>query len=446
MRAERGADMKRKIDAKLQSWKSRTGRKPLMLFGARQTGKTTSVLEFGAKNYESVVHVDFYRQPFAKAAFGTDLRPASVVANLEALLDRDIAPGKTLLFLDEIQACDEAITALKFFCTDMPSLDVIAAGSLLGVHVAREGSFPVGYVDMLTMHPMDFEEFAWAHGKERAFHIFRQSFESFSECAVHEQMEDLYRDYLLVGGMPEAVKRSISGVDLSEVREVQRDISVAYVADMAKYATTADSAKIVACWDSIPSQLAKESGSTKFAWKLVASGAKAERYGTAVAWLVAAGLVNKCTQIESGLLPLKSFENPASFKLYMADTGLLSCAYDATAVDFLQKDHRTARFRGGMAENYVMQQLVSNGAPPCSGGLQSAQGVEFVIPIEGSAIPVEVKSGTRVKAVSANRFAEKYDSRYVIHLTAKNFGATEKVRSIPLYAACLLGEAAATES
>lgn len=433
------AEMKRKVDSKLIAWKNQA-HKPLVVFGARQTGKTTSVLEFGRLHFENVVHIDFYRQPSAKNAFQSDLSPAAVIASLEAMLDVDIVPGKTLLFLDEIQACDEALTSLKFFCTDAPEYDVIAAGSLLGVHVAREGSYPVGYVDMLLMTPMDFEEFSWAMGKERAFNLVRASFEGFKLCAVHDQMMALYRSYLLVGGMPEVVAAHVAGAKLGALRDKQDEISVAYVADMTKYATAADTVKIVACWESLPEQLAKESGSTKFMWRYVASGAKAERYQSAVDWLAAAGLVNRCKQVSEGIAPLRSFENASSFKLYALDTGLLTSWYRAEPTDFEGKDHRSAKFRGGVAENYVMQQLASAQAAAYYWGAQSTYEVEFVVRIGEDVVPIEVKSGKRVRSTSAKRFAEKYGCPYIVHLSAKNFGVTDNTRSIPLYAAVLLAE------
>ena len=432
--------MKRKIEAKLQDWKEAGALKPLVLFGARQTGKTTSVLDFGHKNYESVAHVDFVRQPILKSAFEGSVQPQEIIANLEALTRRDISPGHVLLFLDEIQECDRALTSLKYFHQDLPTLDVIAAGSLLGVHVARNGSFPVGSVYMQTLHPMDFEEFCWALEEHRAFNLVRDSMSELAPCAVHERMLELYRHYLLVGGMPEAVISHAEGASLAQVRKVQSDIRTAYVADMTKYATGSNSVKIVASWESMPAQLAKESGSTKFMWKQVASGANAQRYGTAVDWLVAAGLVEQCTQVSTGATPLKSFENPESFKLYVGDTGLLSCAYDALPQDFDGTDHRSARFRGGMAENFVMQQLVATGIQPYYWGQQSTYEVEFVASLNGAVTPIEVKSGRRVKSTSAARFAEKYACPRIVRLSTKNFGSDGSVLSLPLYAAGLIAE------
>lgn len=431
--------MERKITQRLKQWKLRSDRKPLMLFGARQTGKTTSVLDFGKGEYERVVHVDFLKQPQMKTAFQGSLEPEIIVAAIEALGRCEIDPGSTLLFLDEVQECDAAITALKYFCSDLPRLDVVAAGSLLGVHVAREGSFPVGYVDTLTMRPMDFEEFCWAIDERKAFDLVKLSHKAMTACPVHDRMMELYRSYLLVGGMPEAVLKYAESKSFDIVRGVQNDIATLYVADMAKYASALDATKIVASWNSIPSQLAKESGSTKFIWRNIASGAKSERYATAVDWLVASGVVNKCTQITDGKAPLKSFEVESSFKLYLADTGLLASAYDARLDDFSDTGSKTARFRGGMVENYVMQQLVASGFKPYYWGMQSTQEVEFVVRLDEGVVPVEVKSGLRVRSTSAVRFAEKYGCPYVVRVTAKNFGETESVKNIPLYAACLIG-------
>lgn len=331
---------------------------------------------------------------------------------------------------------------LKYFCTDAPEYDVIAAGSLLGVHVAAEGSFPVGYVNMLTMHPMDFEEFCWALDEERPFDLARLCYRTNSPCPVHDRLTQLYRTYLLVGGMPEPVKSYAETRDMARMAKQQSDIRTAYVAAMAKYATSTDATKIIACWDSLPTQLAKESGSTKFMWKYVASGAKAERYGTAVDWLAASGIVSKCTQVSEGVSPLKSFENPNSFKIYVADTGLLANAYDASPSDFEGKGNRTARFRGGMAENYVMQQLVSTSAKPYYWGTQNVHEVEFVLKFPDGVAPVEVKSGKRVSSPSAKKFAEKYNCPRVIRVTEKNYGMNEGVKSVALYAALLIGEEA----
>lgn len=432
--------MKRKITDKLFAWKTTQEKKPLVIAGPRQTGKTYSIERFAQDNYQNYVLIDFYKQSQVKAAFQGSLEPGKVIAALEALLGCDITPGNTLIILDEIQECDEAITSLKFFCTDAPEYDIIAAGSLLGVHVARSGSFPVGYVDMLAMHPMDFEEFCWAAKEDRALKLVRESFDTFSECAIHDHMMALYKDYLMVGGMPEAVSAFLTTNKLSAARGVHSALSTAYIADMAKYATPVDVPKIIACWESIPAQLAKETESRKFQWKLVSNNARSERYSGALEWLVAAALVNQCTQVSSGVAPLKTFENKNAFKLYVGDTGLLANSYNAIPSDLDTKDQRSARFRGALAENYVMQQLVAAGLKPYYWGVQSRHEVEFVLRLSEGVVPIEVKSGERVKSASANAFAEKYDCPYVLRVTGKNFGKTDNVCNLPLYATYLIPE------
>lgn len=430
--------MRRKITEKFEEWRAAPHKKPLAVFGARQVGKSTSILEFGHRHYANVVEINFYEQPFLQQAFAASLKPQDVVAALEALLDRDIPAADTLLFFDEIQECDAALTSLKFFCTEAPEYDVVAAGSLLGVHVAGKGSFPVGYVQTLEMHPMDFEEFCWATEKTRAFDLVKRCFADSSPCPVHETMLLAYRDYLLVGGMPEAVSAHAAKQRLGAVRTVQKDILNGYTIDIAKYANEVDSAKILAAWDSMPAQLAKESGSTKFTWKTIASGANADKFGTALDWLTAAGLVSKCHQVAEGVSPLASFVVPDSFKAYVADTGLLSCEYDALPSDFNGTDHRSARFRGGITENYVMQQLTAAGFQPYYWGQQSTYEVEFVVRLEEGVVPIEVKSGRRIKSTSAKRFAEKYGCPFIVHISEKNFGRTDSVCSIPFYATILL--------
>lgn len=432
--------MRRKITDKLIAWKNNQDKKPLVVMGPRQTGKTYSIEQFAKTNYKDYVLIDFYKQSQMKAAFQGSLEPQKIVSALEVLLNHEIIPEKTLLIFDEIQECDEAITSLKFFCTDAPEYSIVSAGSLLGVHVSRSGSFPVGYVDMLSMHPMDFEEYCWALGEERALSLVRDSFNTFSECLVHDHMMQLYKSYLMVGGMPEAVSKYVESRKLSEAREVHSAISTAYIADMAKYAAAIDVPKIIACWDSVSVQLAKETETKKFQWKLVSGGARADRYSGALEWLIAAGLVNQCTQITDGTAPLKAFENKNFFKLYMGDTGLLSNAYGAVPSDLDAKDQRSGRFRGALAENYVMQQLVAAECKPYYWGVQSKHEVEFVLRLSDGVVPIEVKSGERVKSTSANVFAAKYNCPYVLRVTGKNFGKTGNIRNIPLYAAYLIAE------
>ena len=434
-----GLLVERAIDKTLREWASKAGRKPLALFGARQTGKTTSLLQLGETQFSSVVHADFIRQPSLRRAFEGSLEPTRIIRTLEAMLNVSITPGQALLILDEIQECDEAITSLKYFCTDMPHLHVATAGSLLGIHVARVGtSFPVGHVDMLTMHPMSFQEFCIAQGKRMSLSLIEDCARDLLPCPLHQEMIELYKTYLLVGGMPEAVRLHAEGASMQDVRIKQRDILTAYVADMTKYASAVDSAKILATWESVPQQLAKDGGSTKFVWRNIQSGARADRYKTALDWLVASGLVSICTRVTDGESPLKSFEDRSSFKLYLADTGLLSCAYDATASDLETSGNRTARFRGGLAENYVMQQLVSSSLTPYYWGVNSVNEVDFVTRLNCGIVPIEVKSGTNIKSKSLRKFMSEYACSKAIVLSANDFSRSGIVENIPLYAAHLI--------
>ena len=367
-------------------------------------------MQLGETQFSSVVHADFIRQPSLRRAFEGSLEPTRIIRTLEAMLNVSITPGQALLILDEIQECDEAITSLKYFCTDMPHLHVATAGSLLGIHVARVGtSFPVGHVDMLTMHPMSFQEFCIAQGKRMSLSLIEDCARDLLPCPLHQEMIELYKTYLLVGGMPEA-----------------------------KYASAVDSAKILATWESVPQQLAKDGGSTKFVWRNIQSGARADRYKTALDWLVASGLVSICTRATDGESPLKSFEDRSSFKLYLADTGLLSCAYDATASDLETSGNRTARFHGGLAENYVMQQLVSSSLTPYYWGVNSVNEVDFVTRLNCGIVPIEVKSGTNIKSKSLRKFMSEYACSKAIVLSANDFSRSGIVENIPLYAAHLI--------
>ena len=433
--------MERKITAALKAWKASSQRKPLVIFGARQTGKTTSVLAFGEASFAHCVHIDFIRHPEYLSAFSGGLSPDRIVSALSALTRREISPENTLLFFDEIQECPEALSSLKYFATDAPEYRVCAAGSLLGVRIARDRqSFPVGYVETLEMHPMDFEEFCWAMDEARVFAFVREAVIGLTPCLMHERMMNLYRDYLLVGGMPEAVLKWRETGSLPAVRKVQGDIRTGYVADIAKHAGNADAVKITACWESIPAQLAKESGSTKFVWKDVDARAKGATYRSAVDWLAAAGTIDLVTRVECMETPLKSFEDAASFKVYLADTGLLSCAYDATPADLEGKGPRTARFRGGVAENYVAQQLAAARLQHWYWGMQSRAEVEFVVRLGDFAVPIDAKSGTNTGAQSLRGAMEKYGLPVGVQVSGKNVGFSNGVVNVPLYAAGLIAE------
>ena len=429
--------MKRLFENELKRWKARPNKKPLVIYGARQVGKTTTVRDFARENYDNVVEINFVERPDLMIAFEGSLEPETLFANIQALTKNAVTQG-TCLFLDEVQECENAISALKFLNNNKAGVDVIAAGSTLGVHIARSASFPVGNVTLKRMGPMNFEEFCLATSMDSAFELVKTSFATLDFCAAHELMLQTWRKFLLVGGMPEAVKAFAKAGDVNSVQSIQDDINTAYMADMAKYIQNLDTTKVIDCWKSVPSQLAKENESTKFAWKNVGSGASKRSHGSAVDWLVNAGMVNRLNMVTCGASPLASFENRDAFKIYMSDTGLLSRMYRAKMSDFEASDNRTARFRGGIVENFVMQEFVASGVHPFYWGVKSKHEVDFVVSAKDEIVPIEVKSSAHTKATSATYFAEKYGCTSILKLSTKNFGESEGVKSIPIYAAGLI--------
>lgn len=433
--------MRRKIEQALTRWrKKETGaRKPLIVNGARQVGKTYSILHFGESEFRDVVHLDFTEQPALKAIFDDDIQPHRIVSLLEASTQRRIDPEGTLVFLDEIQACPRALTSLKYFYERAPQYHVVAAGSLLGVSLGRKSeSFPVGKVEELHMYPMDFEEFLWALGNEGMAALVRESFRDNERFALHQVALDIYDQYLLVGGMPEVVSAHAAGASLSEAREIQNTLLSGYVADMTRYATAGESAHILSVWRAIPSQLAKENH--KFQYSTIGSSARAHQYEYAIEWLSKAGLVNYCFRVNEGVHPLKAHIEHDFFKLYLLDTGLLANLQGVGSNDLLPSVGIDVRFIGGLTETYVMQQLVANGVTPFYWGTSSKAEVDFIVQAEdGAVIPIEVKSGDNVTARSLMSYRKKYNPPYLVRISRKNFGFENGIRSVPLYAAfCLI--------
>lgn len=440
-------NMRRAISHKLQAWSESSHRKPLVIFGARQVGKTYAIKQLASDRYDSLAYIDFSRDAQAAALFNASLAPTELVPKLEVFLHTSINPDRTLIVFDEVQLCERALTSLKYFCDDAPQYHVVAAGSLLGVALKRERySFPVGKVDLLQLHPLSFEEFLWAHGETRLADAIRDAYENASDqaFALHDRAMQLVHEYELIGGMPEIVSAYVAndapGIDaLESARNKQREINIAYLADMAKYATPTETPRIMAVWNSIPQQLAKENH--KFQYKLIKSGGRAAVYENAIAWLDAAGIIMRCTQVTEATAPLKTFENRSSFKVYTADVGLLASQYEATPQDLGPATDKAAGFRGGITENYVLQQLVASDSSVYYWGTTSKAEVEFIARAkQGDVIPIEVKSGRNVTARSLESFRERYHPPYLVRVSARNFGVGNGIRSIPLYAAWLLGE------
>ena len=431
--------MRRDIMSALEAWNEAPTRKPLLLYGARQTGKSYLLGQFGSENFARAASFDLERQASARAAFEGDLDAAAIIGRLSQVAGWRIDPSCDLIVLDEVQASNRALASLKYLAEGLPSAHIAAAGSLLGVAVNRDGfSAPVGKVQVATMLPMTFPEFLHATGNELVAEGIRASFETGAAYALHERALELFGTYLLVGGMPEAVAAYIAG-GFDAARDVQANIHDLYIADMAKYATPFETARIREAWASIPSQLAKENH--KFQYKAVRSGGRASRYEAALDWLETAGLVIRCMQITSGQPPLALQENRAAFKVYQADTGLLAYSMGlGPALLFDEQARRNANL-GAITENYVAQALVAAGFKPRYWVSQGRAEIDFVVEdSQGQAVPIEVKSSDNVRSRSLAVYCDKYGPACAIRLSTRNFGYDGKVRSVPLYAAfCLEG-------
>ena len=432
--------MERKIVKYLLAWKNNPKKQPLLLQGARQVGKTYILLSFGKEHYKNVVHFSLEESADIRAVFERDLNPERIVKELAAKSGQSIMPGDTLIIFDEIQACEQALTSLKYFSEKAPQYHIAAAGSLLGVAVKRKNfSFPVGKVDMRNLYPMDFEEFLWALGQEKLYDLIYESYEGFTPLSLHDTAMDLYKTYLVVGGMPRAVSEYVSMRDFDFVVAVQRTLNDSYIADMAKYATPVETTRNMAVWDSIPAQLAKENH--KFQYKVIKSGARSKDYEAAMDWLTAAGMINKCVNVTEGKLPLKAYEQQDIFKVYMVDTGLLCSKLDIAANVVLHTPHSFDGFKGALAENYIMQALVVNGIKPYYWSSPGKAEVDFVFQDrQSNIIPLEAKSADNVRSKSLRNFRDIYNPVYSIRASAKNFGFENGIKSIPLYAlGCMKG-------
>ena len=427
--------MKRKISDSLLDWKNSSGRKPLIINGARQVGKTYIVELFGKDNYENILYLNMEIETTLCEFLETELSPKKIIQFLEATKLTEIIPEKTLIFFDEIQACERALTSLKYFCELTPEYHVIAAGSLLGVAVNRKKySFPVGKVDEMNMYPLDFEEFLWALNMEKLVEEIKSHYAKDDAMpeALHKVALELYQKYFIIGGMPAAVVTYIETNSFLKIQPIQNNILNEYIADMAKYADPATSIKIRACYNSIPAQLAKEN--TKFQYKIVQRGGTATIFGESIEWLILAGIVLKCKRLEHGYIPVNAYVDLINFKLYMGDIGLLTLLSKIPLQTILSPIETDNTFLGSMTENYVAQVLTSKGYNLLYWQSEGKAEIDFVLQIDDTVIPVEVKKGRRNRSKSLGIFVEKYKSPYSIRITKKNFGFENGIKSVPLYA------------
>jgi predicted AAA+ superfamily ATPase len=427
--------MRRKILDSLVEWKNSDERKPLILNGARQVGKTYILEQFGIQHFENTVYLNMEIEGAVRDFLEKELSPRKIIQFLEAVKNREITPGKTLIIFDEIQSCERALTALKYFCEQTPAYHVAAAGSLLGVAINREKySFPVGKVNEFYMYPLDFEEFLLALGYEKLAEEIKNHYANNTAMpdALHNVALELYQKYFIIGGMPAAVQSFIKTDSFLKVQIIQNDILNEYIADMAKYADKATSIKIRACYDSIPAQLAKENA--KFQYKVVQRGGTATLFGEAIEWLNQANITLKCQRLEHGLIPINAYMDLINFKLYMGDVGILTLRSEIPLQTILSTIETDNTLLGAMTENYVAQCFKAKKYRLAYWQSEGKAEIDFVLQIDGKVVPVEVKKGRRNRSKSLGVFMEKYKSEYAIRISKKNFGFDNHIKSVPLYA------------
>ncbi len=428
--------MYRKITAFLENWKISEHRKPLILQGARQVGKTYSVLEFGRLHYENVAYFNFETNPKLNETFDENISPDYLIPILSHIAGQTIVREKTLIVFDEVQLCERALTSLKYFCEEAPEYHIIASGSLLGVAVNRaKFSFPVGKVDMKTLYPMDMEEFLIAMGESALAAQIRNCFETDTPMpsALHDMAMQLYRQYLVVGGMPECVLQFAQTKDYILVRHTQDTILASYLNDMSKYNSLNEIKKTRLAYDNITVQLSKKN--TRFQYKLIKKGGRASEFENAIEWLCLSGIVSQVYRVEQVQKPLENYRDIDAFKIYVSDLGLLCAKKDLAAADILYMTEDLNDFKGGMTENYVHVQLTMNGYHTYYWESPRGAEIDFIIQREGKLIPLEVKAADNTKAKSLKVYMDMYKPDYAIKLSAKNFAFEDRKKMVPLYAA-----------
>lgn len=429
--------MYRDVIEDLIRWKNKVNRKPLLLTGVRQCGKTYIVEKFAREHFKSYVYVNFESSEHIPDIFEYDFDVKRILKELERHYKTKIVPGETLVFFDEVQVSPRAITSLKYFCENMNELHLVCAGSLLGVAIKRERvSFPVGKINRLRLYPMSFKEFVLANGREDLIEVFRDWPTDRPIPDLYKiPMEKLLKEYYIVGGMPEAVKTWVQTHDVEEVEEIQKTILSDYADDFSKHAPANEVPKIRWIWDSVPVQLAKENN--KFVFSHVKEGKRAAELEDALQWLQDAGLVVRSELVEKPELPLAGFADKTAFKVYMSDVGLLRTKSGVSAKTILEEGGAYDRFKGAFAENYVLTELLAAGKEPYFWRSGNTAEVDFIFENDGEIIPVEVKSADNTQAKSFRLFCKKIEPRIGFKLSLKNITENPCEKTIminlPLY-------------
>ncbi len=422
--------MKRFVEKKLLDWKNHKNRKPLLINGIRQVGKTWSIKYFGENHFDNFLYVNFDLEPDYSDIFKRSKDPKKILFELSILFEKKIDPKTTLIFFDEIQGSNEALNALKYFCEASEEYYIIGAGSYLGITLSKGDSFPVGKVEMIELKPMTYKEFLLASGQE----ILVNYIESIDRIKpitepIFKKLNNYLREYYLVGGMPEAVKIWAATRDYKQLENVQENIINAYFRDFSKYPPLTMVPKIIGIWNSIVSQLSREN--RKFKYSEIAKSSRAREYENALEWLIAGNYLSKVTMIDKYKLPLKGFESTKHFKVYMPDTGLLRKMSDYPVSSLLEiTQGENIPFKGAMAENYVLQELNAANSRAVYYWAKNNYEMDFVIQINSQVMPIEVKAGQNVKSRSMTRILESLDKG--VRVSMKNLTFDGKIINIPL--------------
>lgn len=417
----------------LQKWKAKKKRKPLIIRGARQVGKTWLMKKFGAENYDQIVYINFDHNERMKNLFEGSLEIERLVTGLELYAGHKINSASTLLIFDEVQEVPQALSSLKYFCEDAPQYQIICAGSLLGVALHQGTSFPVGKVEFLALYPLSYFEFLMAMGKKQHVELLQKN--DFDMASTFRQdYVDLLKYYYYVGGMPEAVQAFADNRDFNEVREIQQRILDAYEQDFSKHAPYEVVPRIRMLWNSIPAQLAKEN--KKFIYGLIKEGARAKEYELAMLWLTDCGLVHKVQRVTAPGLPLKAYEDLKAFKLFLADVGLLSCMTGLRQDVLLDGNKLFKEFKGALTEQYVLQQLktVRELNIYYWTNERGMAEVDFVVDNGCDVIPIEVKAETNLQAKSLKSYREKFQPKLSVRTSMSDYKRQDRLLNLPLWA------------
>ena len=431
--------MKRKIYQKLLKWKEEKIKMPYMLVGARQTGKTYILENFCKNEFENYIYINLDKMENISKVFEQTIVPEEIILNIETVLNIDINIENTIIFLDEIQVSERAISSLKYFCESDKDYKIVCAGSLLGVKINRfKSSFPVGKVWIDYLYPMDFEEFLLAIGEEKLLKIIENSYKNMVPMleSLHEKALKLYYEYICIGGMPVAIlnyidnEKNITKFD----DEINNIIITSYIADMAKYTQNIESIRNARIYNSIPAQLGKEN--KKFKYSLIEKSARAREYESSLDWLISSNMILKCDNIKTPKSPLKAYKDN-TFKVYLSDMGLLRALAKISINEIIS--NKNMIYKGILAENYVAEILFAKNRELYYWQVNSGMyEVDFLINIDGDIIPVEVKASDNTTSKSLNYYIKRYKPKYSIRISSKNFGFSNNIKSIPLYAIHLL--------